>query len=151
MLTDLYEILKSFDEVALAQLYLDRFTAGFRNRAFDAIPGKEISVPIGRQKITTTSYAVLDDNRFQAWHAQTLQDVHSFAPDETQVASRTTYEHLTPEQFRLLAERSRMARGIPPVENKPKNKGSKSKSASTPETAQPVPEAAPTEQELVAS
>lgn len=147
MLTDLHEILKSFEEVALAQLYLDRFDAGFRERAFDAIPGKETTVAVGRHKFTTTSYAVLDDERFQGWHEQTLQDVHSFAPDETQVASRTAYGHLTAEQFRLLAERSRAARGIPPAENKSKAKG-KRKASSGPGDTQPT---APTDQELVAS
>ncbi len=126
MLTDLNQILKAFDEHALGQLYVQAFEKAFLEGAFDAIPGKESTVQIKKTKLEFTSYAILNDEKFQKWHEAALKRIQE--PDLNQVASTATYGHLTKEQFRLLAERARAAKAGPAAtsDNKAAKTGKKS-------------------------
>lgn len=121
-ITDLTELTQNLEHVALVQLYLHRFEAGFLAGSFDAIPGKEITLKVGKQSLTTTSYAVLADERFQKWQEMTVQAVQDFTVDETKVASRENCADLTPEMFALLAAKARESRGVTDARKKARKK-----------------------------
>jgi len=112
-ITDLSELVTAFEHVAHLQLYVQRFQEGFLGGKFDAIPGKEQVLKVGRQQFKTTSYAIFDDERFRRWHEDTLAQVREFRHDETKVASRSVYEGLTPEMFALLAAQARESQAAP--------------------------------------
>lgn len=130
MLTDLTQILKAFGEHALGQLYVQAFEKAFLEGAFDAIPGKESTVQIKKTKLEFTSYAILNDEKFQKWHEAALKRIQE--PDLNQVASTATYGHLTKEQFRLLAERARATKAGPAATSDKAAKTGKKSEKTTP-------------------
>ncbi|GAA5533920.1 hypothetical protein [Deinococcus aluminii] len=149
-ITDLTELTRNLEHVALVQLYLQHFEAGFLAGSFDAIPGKEITLKVGKQSLTTTSYAVLADERFQKWQEATVQAVQDFTVDETKVASRENCADLTPEMFALLAAKARESRGVPDARKKARRK--ETAQAQTPVGAVPTQGEVPgAQRELAAS